>query len=50
MNGQAGPSAKELKSIAEFKKFIDKDDSCIVGFFESETKLKDSFHKGEIYD
>lgn len=46
MNGQAGPSARELKTQEEFDKFIDKDETSIVGFFESESKLKDSFHKG----
>lgn len=45
MRGQAGPSAKELKSVADFEKFINEDDQAVVGFFESESKLKDSFHK-----
>lgn len=45
MRGQAGPSAKELKSLAEFEKFVDSDDVSVLGFFESESKLKDSFHK-----
>jgi len=45
MRGQSGPSARELKSVAEFEKFIADDDLSVVGFFESESKLKDSFHK-----
>lgn len=45
MRGQAGPSAKELKSLAEFRKFIGGDESAVVGFFENESKLKDSFLK-----
>jgi len=45
MRGQAGPSAKELKSVEEFEKFIADEDHSVVGFFESESKLKDSFHK-----
>jgi len=45
MRGQAGPSAKELKSVADFDKFIGDDDYSVIGFFESESKLKDSFHK-----
>jgi len=45
MRGQSGPSAKELKSLADFEKFIGDEDLGVVGFFESESKLKDSFHK-----
>lgn len=45
MRGQAGPSSKELKSIAEFDKFVDSDDISVIGLFEGESKLKDSFHK-----
>ncbi|KAI6241457.1 Protein disulfide-isomerase [Aphelenchoides fujianensis] len=36
MRGQAGPSAKELKTVEDFEKFINQDDSAV---------LKDSFHK-----
>jgi len=45
MRGQSGPSAKELKTVADFEKFIDDEDQSVVGFFETESKLKDSFHK-----
>jgi protein disulfide isomerase family A protein 3 len=45
MRGQAGPSAKEIKSVAEHDKFIEHDDVTVIGYFESESKLKDSFHK-----
>ena len=45
MRGQAGPSAKEIKTVAEFEKFVNSDDSAVLGFFETESKLKDSFFK-----
>lgn len=45
MRGQAGPSAKEIDSIDEFEKFVAQDDSAVLGFFEGESKLKDSFLK-----
>lgn len=45
MRGQAGPSSKELTSVAEFEKFIASDDYSVIGFFEGESKLKDSFVK-----
>lgn len=45
MRGQAGASSKEIKTVEELEKFIDNDDYSIVGFFEKETKLKDSFVK-----
>lgn len=46
MRGQAGPSAKELKTVSEFEKFLESDDVSVIGWFESESKLKDSFLKG----
>lgn len=45
MRGQAGPSAKEIKSLSEFEKFVSSEDASVVGFFEGESKLKDSFLK-----
>lgn len=33
MRGQAGPSAKELKSVEEFKKFVSGDENAVVGMF-----------------
>ncbi|PAV66762.1 hypothetical protein WR25_10495 [Diploscapter pachys] len=45
MRGQSGPSAKELKTQAEFDKFTGGDESVVIGFFEGESKLKDSFLK-----
>ena len=45
MRGQAGPSAKELKSLDDWKKFIANDDVSVIGYFDSESKLKDSFNK-----
>ncbi|CAL2030435.1 unnamed protein product [Caenorhabditis brenneri] len=45
MRGQSGPSSKELKTVAEFEKFVDGDENVVVGFFDNESKLKDSFLK-----
>ncbi|CAP30096.1 Protein CBR-PDI-3 [Caenorhabditis briggsae] len=45
MRGQSGPSSKELKTVDEFEKFTGGDENVVVGFFESESKLKDSFLK-----
>lgn len=45
MRGQAGPSAKEIKTEKEFEKFIQSEDASVLGFFEAESKLKDSFLK-----
>uniref|UniRef100_A0AC34PWC8 Protein disulfide-isomerase n=1 Tax=Panagrolaimus sp. JU765 TaxID=591449 RepID=A0AC34PWC8_9BILA len=45
LRGQAGPSAKDLESVAEFEKFVDNEDVSVLGFFESDSKLKDSFLK-----
>ncbi|CEF66381.1 Protein disulfide-isomerase A3 [Strongyloides ratti] len=45
MRGQSGPSSKELKTVAEFDKFIADEDQSVIGFFETESKLKDSFLK-----
>lgn len=49
MRGQAGPSAKELKTVEEYQKFIDSDDVSVIGWFETESKLKDSFLKGALF-
>jgi protein disulfide isomerase family A protein 3 len=45
MRGQAGPSAKELKNLKDFEKFIESEDASVIGVFEGESKLKDSFLK-----
>uniref|UniRef100_A0A914V9R8 Protein disulfide-isomerase n=1 Tax=Plectus sambesii TaxID=2011161 RepID=A0A914V9R8_9BILA len=45
MRGQAGPSAKELTSLADYEKFLNTDEYSVIGFFEGESKLKDSFQK-----
>jgi protein disulfide isomerase family A protein 3 len=45
MRGQVGPSSREIKNIAALEKFISNEEHSIIGFFESETKLKDSFQK-----
>jgi protein disulfide isomerase family A protein 3 len=45
MRGQVGPSSKELLTLADIEKFLSSDEHSVVGFFEKETKLKDSFIK-----
>ncbi|CAJ0578176.1 unnamed protein product, partial [Mesorhabditis spiculigera] len=45
MRGQTGPSARELTSQADYDKFVNQDDNAVIGFFEGESKLKDSFLK-----
>ncbi len=35
MRGQVGPSAKELKSVAEYDKFIASDETGVIGAFSS---------------
>lgn len=45
MRGQGGPSSKELTSVAEYEKFLASDEYSVIGFFEGESKLKDSFQK-----
>uniref|UniRef100_A0AAF5Q208 Protein disulfide-isomerase n=1 Tax=Wuchereria bancrofti TaxID=6293 RepID=A0AAF5Q208_WUCBA len=45
MRGQAGPSAAEISTPQEFEKMLEADDVTICGFFEGDSKLKDSFLK-----
>uniref|UniRef100_A0A915PNW4 protein disulfide-isomerase n=1 Tax=Setaria digitata TaxID=48799 RepID=A0A915PNW4_9BILA len=45
MRGQAGPSATEITTTKEFEKILEADDVTICGFFDGDTKLKDSFLK-----
>lgn len=45
MQSQVGPSSKELNTEEDFKKFIDKDDVAVIGFFDGESSLKESFLK-----
>ncbi|KAI6177930.1 Protein disulfide-isomerase [Aphelenchoides fujianensis] len=45
MRVQAGPSVKKLETVEDLEKFVNRDESAVVGFFESESKLKDSFLK-----
>lgn len=45
MRGQAGPSATEIRTPQEFEKMLGADDITICGFFEGDSKLKDSFLK-----
>uniref|UniRef100_A0A915ITF8 protein disulfide-isomerase n=1 Tax=Romanomermis culicivorax TaxID=13658 RepID=A0A915ITF8_ROMCU len=42
---QIGPSSLELKDESEYEKFIDNEEHSVIGFFETESKLKDSFLK-----
>lgn len=45
MQSQVGPSSKNLQTIFDFEKFINKDDVVIAGFFEKDSNLKDAFLK-----
>ncbi|VDN51252.1 unnamed protein product [Dracunculus medinensis] len=45
MKGQAGPSVVVLSSKKDFDKFTSSDDYVVVGYFDSESKLKDSYFK-----
>lgn len=45
MRSHVGPSSKELNTIAEIEKYLAADEHSIIGFFEKESKLKDSFLK-----
>ncbi|KAL1493457.1 hypothetical protein ABEB36_011505 [Hypothenemus hampei] len=44
MKAQVGPASRELKSIADFEKFLAQaKESVVVGFFEKESDLKAAF-------
>lgn len=45
MRSQVGPSAYELKTVADYEKFINNEEHSVIGFFEADSKLKDSFLK-----
>ncbi|VDM95864.1 unnamed protein product [Thelazia callipaeda] len=45
MRAQTGPSATEITEIADFNKILEADDVAICGFFDGDSKLKDSFLK-----
>lgn len=45
MKAQVGPSAKDLKTLDEFEKFISKNEVGVIGFFEKESDLKGEFLK-----
>lgn len=46
MKAQVGPASKELKSVADFDKFLSSEkESVVVGFFEKESDLKAAFLK-----
>lgn len=45
MKAQVGPSAKDLKTVEEFEKFLAQAEVGIIGFFEKESDLKGEFLK-----
>ncbi|XP_054278319.1 protein disulfide-isomerase A3-like [Macrosteles quadrilineatus] len=45
MKSQVGPSAKDLKTVEDFDKFLAQEEVGIVGFFEKESDLKGEFLK-----
>lgn len=45
MRAQVGPSSKDVKTVAEFEKFLASKDTSIFGFFESDSNLKKTFTK-----
>lgn len=45
MKAQVGPSSKELKTVEEFNKFLEKSEPVIIGFFKEESDLSKAFKK-----
>lgn len=45
MRAQVGPSSKELKTVADYEAFLNKDEVVVIGFFEKESDLKGDFLK-----
>jgi len=45
MRSQLGPSSIELKTEQDLEKFISHEDHGVVGFFEQDSRLRDSFFK-----
>lgn len=43
MQKEGGPSSAELKSEKDVEKFLDKDEYVVVGCFEKDSKLKETF-------
>lgn len=43
MRAQVGPASKELRSLADYKKFLEVQETTIVGLFEDDSKLKSVF-------
>lgn len=43
MRSQVGPSSRPIETEDDLKKFISKEDTAVVGFFEKETDLKAAF-------
>lgn len=44
MKSQVGPASRELKTLADFEKFLATEkESVVVGFFEKESDLKGAF-------
>lgn len=45
MRAQVGPSSKEIKTVADFEKYLSGKETTIFGFFEKDSNLKKTFTK-----
>lgn len=45
MKAQTGPASKELKSLAEYEKYLAAQETTVVGLFETDSDLKSVFLK-----
>lgn len=45
MKAQTGPASKELKSLEEFEKYLQAQETTVIGLFEKDSDLKSVFLK-----
>lgn len=45
MRAQTGPASKELNSLAELEKYLQAQETTLIGFFDGESALKSVFNK-----
>lgn len=45
MRAQTGPASKELSSLAELEKYLQAQETTLIGFFEKDSELKATFLK-----
>lgn len=45
MQSQVGPSSKEISSEEDFDKLLGKSEAVVVGFFEGDSQIKETFLK-----